>query len=95
MSVYKELAQKLQAVAKGAAREAAPQLGRYRVTAVEPLTLEEVGGDALLEDGDPDFEVERWLRRYHEDVGLEVGDVVYVHDDGETAVAIGVAEGSS
>lgn len=95
MSAVRRLATRLRQVAREEAAATAPSFGRWKVTSVDPLTVEQINGDGTLEEGDPDFEVELWLRRYDADVGLVVGDVLYVHHDGETWTAVGVAESDS
>jgi hypothetical protein len=92
VTVYHELRDRLLDVTRREARAVAPAVEKWRVTSIDPLTIAEVGGDGELEAGDPDFEVERWVRQYDTDTGLEVGDVLYVHRESDRWVAFGIAE---
>lgn len=86
MSVWDEIAGHV----KQRARDAAPQWQRYRVMRVDPLQLDELGGDNVLEDGDDDFVISKAVAKQIEDGDVEKGDVCkVVYDDDEyTAMSV-------
>lgn len=77
-AVWDELADELHAqMAHAAANQPRPE--RWKVTALAPLTVEQLQGELVLRIGDPDLEVTQSVRDYDERFGLVVGDVVVVH----------------
>lgn len=52
---------------------------RWRVLSTEPLTVGQLLGQLVLEEEDPDLELTAWVKKYDEETGLQVGDVVLVH----------------
>lgn len=88
MTVYDELAAELRALAQHEARTVSPPVERWRVTKADPLTIERVGGsgDLVLEEGDPDVEIDRAVLAERP----AVDDLVRVHHDGEDWIVAGV-----
>lgn len=86
MTVFDELADELRAMARDEARVASPPVGRWKVLRADPLRIEQVGEDIVLEEGDPDVEIDRGVlyRR------PAVGDMMRVHHDGEDWIVAGV-----
>lgn len=62
----------------------------FSVKAVDPLSLDELNGDELLDEGDDDLRVGAWLDFYRTNFDLEKGDVVLCArtDDGWFAVDV-------
>lgn len=56
---------------------------RFKVTIVAPLTLTELGGELVLEDGDPDFTVGEALRARAVAAQVASGDLVWVAREGQ------------
>jgi hypothetical protein len=54
--------------------------------AANPLIIEQVNGDIVLEEGDPDVEIDRAVLAQRP----AVGDRVRVHQDGEDWIVAGV-----
>ncbi|MET0604181.1 MAG: hypothetical protein ABW167_19510 [Baekduia sp.] len=59
---------------------------RSQVVNVEPLQLELLGGDLIL-DIDDDFDLTVSLKTYVDDVGLQQGDTVLLHHEQGTYLA--------
>lgn len=78
-TVYDELASKLRGLVDDRARVASPPVERWKVTSADPLIVEQVNGDVVLEEGDPDVDIDRSVL----DPRPAVGDVVRVHSDGQ------------
>jgi hypothetical protein len=79
MSAVKELARRLRQMAREEARSASPPVQRFKVRRANPLVLDEIGGDLLLEEGDEDVELARELAADRP----SVGETVRVHRDAE------------
>lgn len=88
VSVWDRLADTIRGMVREEAQAVSPPVARYRVTSADPLTVEELDGDLVLEEGDPDVEIERGLLTVRPDVG----DVVRVHKDGSDYVIAGVID---
>lgn len=88
MTVYDELAEAIRGIARGEARTVSPPVERWKVTISDPLTIERVGGDGdlVLEEGDPDVEIDRAVLADRP----AVDDLVRVHHDGEDWIVAGV-----
>jgi len=76
-SALERLADRLREMSTEAARDAAPRVERFRVAAANPMRLEDIGGDLVLEEGDPDVEIDARLLAERP----SAGDVVRVHRD--------------
>lgn len=74
-SEYDHLAKQIRKVAREEAEDVAPSVERYRVERVDPLRLDEVGGDRVLDEDDVDFDRGAKL------LDLEKGDLVFVLGD--------------
>lgn len=59
MSAVQELAARLRAAMREEARRVSPPVRRFKVRRRNPLVVEEMGGDLILEEGDPDVEIDR------------------------------------
>lgn len=88
MTVFDELAGAIRDIARGEARTVSPPVERWKVTKADPLTIERVGGDGdlVLEEGDPDVEIDRAVLADRP----AVDDLVRVHHDGEDWIVAGV-----
>lgn len=88
MTVFDELAEAIRDIARGEARTVSPPVERWKVVKAEPLTIERVGGDGdvVLEEGDPDVEIDRAVLAERP----AVDDLVRVHHDGEDWIVAGV-----
>jgi len=75
--VFQELAAAIRGIAQAEARNTSPPIARYKVKKADPLVLEEIGGDGVLEEGDDDVEIDRGVL----DERPDVGDTVRVHQD--------------
>lgn len=64
-------------VARQEAHRVSPPPRKFRVVKVKPFTLEALGSDARLVEGDDDFEIDRFVKK---EAG--VGDTVLVSTDG-------------
>jgi hypothetical protein len=51
---------------------------RWQVSSTSPLLIEEIEGDLVLEDGDPDFTIGVALRQHIATYGIAVGDMMLV-----------------
>lgn len=80
----RELAKRIRGVAREEAGNSAPHVSRYRVTQPSPLIVEELEGDEVLEEGDPDFTIGDALRQHIASYGIAVHDqVLVIHAGGE------------
>lgn len=88
MSAYDDLAERLRALCHEVAVVASPPVERWEVVTVEPLAIRQVGGedDLVLEEGDPDVEIDRGVLTDRP----ELGDLVRVHRDGADWIVAGV-----
>lgn len=82
---YLDLAHKLRHVSREEARAASPPPRRALVTKTNPLSVEDIGGDLALEDGDDDVEVSQSVRDYDSRIGIDVGDQIIIDqtEDGD------------
>lgn len=78
-TAYDELADRIRGLVREEARVASPPVERWMVTSSDPLIVEQVGGDIVIEEGDPDVEIDRAVL----DDRPDVDDLVRVHSDGE------------
>lgn len=76
-TVLPELAKGVHEIANRAAARAA-SVERFKVTGTSPLMIEEIEGDLVLEEGDPDFTIGAALSQHIATYGIEVDDVVMV-----------------
>jgi hypothetical protein len=83
-----ELADSIRGLAREEAQAVSPPVSRFKVLRVNPLTVEELDGDLVLEEGDPDVEFDRALLALRP----AVGDVVRVHRDGVDYIVSGVID---
>jgi hypothetical protein len=60
--VYAELADELRSMVAATTVEAAKPPRRFRVMRQSPLLIEELQGELVLEEGDPDFSVDERLK---------------------------------
>lgn len=67
---------------------ASPPVQRWKVVAVQPLAIVQVGDedDLVLEEGDPDVEIDRSVLANRP----VLGDLVRVHRDGDDWIVAGV-----
>lgn len=86
MSVYDDLVAEIRGMVEDTARAVSPPVERWRVLKSEPLTIEMVGEGFVLEEGDPDVEVDRAVLADRP----APGDLVRVHQDGEDWIVAGV-----
>lgn len=75
--VFDRLATRLREMARAEA-EAASGVERWTVRQASPLVIEQLDGELVLEEGDPDFTVGDWLRQLRTAYGIEVGSQVWV-----------------
>lgn len=89
-TVYDELADRLRGLMHTTAREASPPVDRATVKRSDPLVVELLSADesVLLEEGDPDVEIDRGVLAERPDEG----DTVRVHKDGSDYVIAGVID---
>lgn len=85
-TVYDQLAARIRGLVSDTVRAEAPPVERWKVLAADPLVVEQIGGDIVLEEGDPDVEVDRAVIADRP----EVGATVRVHHDGEDWIISGV-----
>lgn len=85
-SVYDDLADAIRELVQGEARVVSPPVERWKVTQAEPLVIESTEDDIVLEEGDPDVEIDRLVLALRP----EVGDTVRVHQDGSDWIIAGV-----
>lgn len=76
MNVFDALADKIREVAQS---EAPPPVERWKVARSNPLVIEDMTGEVVLEEGDPDVEFDAMLLALRPDRG----DLVRVHSDGD------------
>jgi hypothetical protein len=79
MSVYDDLAQRLRGLCRDVVAETAPPVERWKVVASNPLVVEQITGDVVLEEGDPDVEIDRGVLADRPAAGA----TVCVHFDGQ------------
>lgn len=78
MTVYDDLATRIRGVARDHARAESPPTLRFRVASTGPLVLDQIDGDLVLNEGDPDFTIADAV-----DTGAPAaGDVVLVEQTG-------------
>lgn len=75
--VFDRLATRLREMAREEADNASG-VERWLVKHADPLMIEQLDGDLVLEEGDPDFTVGEWLRQLRVAYGLPVGSLVWV-----------------
>jgi hypothetical protein len=75
---YELLGAKLIGLARDEAEAVAGAIERWTVLHTNPLVIEQIDGDVILEEGDPDFTVGDWLRQHREIYGLVNGSLVWV-----------------
>lgn len=80
--VVTELAQRIRKVAAHEASKTT-NVERWRVTKATPLIIEEIEGDLILEDGDPDFTIGVALRQHIATYGIAPGDMMLVAYSGK------------
>lgn len=90
-----ELAQRLRALAHDEAVNAGTTVVRFAVRQPSPLLVEEIEGELVLEEGDPDFTVGDALRQHIARYGLAAGDQVIVAHTGEEWHALDAASAST
>lgn len=79
-----ELAHRLRRLAREEVVNAGTHVARFQVRQASPLVIEEMDGDLVLEEGDPDFTIGDLLRHFRASNGLQVNDqVLVVHAGGE------------
>lgn len=71
MSGSDRLTEQIRRVARQEAETVAPKMERFRVVRRKPLTLEALGSDVRLVDGNEDLDISRGVR-HHAKVGLVV-----------------------
>lgn len=83
-NVIGELAQRLKGMAREEAQRTGTDAARWRVRQSDPLIIEEMEGELVLEDGDPDFTVGDLLRAHIADNEVEKDDqIIVIHSSGE------------
>lgn len=85
-----QLAQRLRRLAHDEARNVSTSIERWSVTQGNPLIIEELEGDLVLEEGDPDFVLGDTLRKYRASNALVAGDQVMVVHSGHEWHALDV-----
>lgn len=88
-TVFDDLADRIRALAQGEAKVASPPVGRGKVLAADPMVIDMIGVDLVLEEGDPDVEFDRAVLATRP----AVGDTVRVHHDGDDWIVAGVVRG--
>lgn len=91
-NVFDQLALRLRQVVRDEHANTGSAVEKFTVISVTPLILDELNGNLILEDGDPDFTVGSWLRQYMLNYSLVVGDVVQVARNGSTWHALDVVD---
>lgn len=76
--VLSELAMRLRRMARDEAQNTGTSVQRFRVTQKHPLIVEELEGELVLEDGDPDFTIGEGLRQHIATYGVEKDDQILV-----------------
>lgn len=87
-NVYDDLAAAVRSLVEDTAKAASPPVERWKVVQSNPLVIESIADDFMLEEGDPDVEIDRALLTDRPDVG----DTVRVHSDGEDYIIGGVIQ---
>lgn len=85
MSAVQELARRLRDAMREEARSVSPPVQRFKVRRSDPLVVVDLAGDLVLEEGDPDVEIDRRVLADRPDRG----DLVRVHvdSDGDYVIA--------
>lgn len=78
-NVYDDLAARIRGLARETAQDASPPVERGKVKRSNPLKVQLIDDDVVLEEGDEDVEIDRALL----DDRPAVGETVRVHRDGE------------
>lgn len=86
MNVYDELVDAIREMIEHNARAASPPVERWKVLKSNPLTIEMIGDGLVLEEGDPDVEIDRAVLADRPAPGA----LVRVHHDGEDWIVAGV-----
>jgi hypothetical protein len=82
--VFADIAARLRELARTEIREHATAAERFKVVAIDPLALDQVDGDIILEEGDPDLVIGAWLQQYREQYGLPLDTyVIAIREDDE------------
>lgn len=86
MSVRK-LTQRLRQMAREEAAAASPSRRYFRVTGVDPVTVEDTASGEEFDEDEDAFDLSGYAAFYHANVGLEEGDLLLCHpvdaEDGE------------
>lgn len=90
-TVYDDLADRIRGLVEDRVAATAPKVLRFKVLTADPLVIEQIDGELVLEEGDPDVEIDRRLIATPED-RPDVGDLVRVHHDGEDWIVAGVID---
>jgi hypothetical protein len=77
VTVWNEIVAELGGLAGRTVHNVSPPPRRFKVRNADPLVVEELHGDLVLEEGDPDFEVEEALKTTRP----AAGDLVLVDTD--------------
>lgn len=91
-SVFQDLAQRLREVVRDEHRNGLSGAERFTVTSTVPLIIEQLAGDVILEDGDPDVTIGGWMRQYIANYGLRLGDQVWCLREGMEWHVVDVAD---
>lgn len=88
MSAYDELAERIRTLARETVDVRAPAVERWRTVSSSPLVIELVGADddLVLEEGDPDLEIDRAVLGDRP----APGDMLRVHRDADGWMVAGV-----
>lgn len=92
VDVYHELALRLQRLVHDEHRNHLDGVERFTVASVDPLKLEHMGTNLMLEDGDPDFTVGAWVRQYMLNYTLAHGDQMWVLREGAEWHAVDIVD---
>lgn len=90
--VFQELALRLRKMVRDEHANGLSGAERFVVRNADPLTLEQLSSDLVLEDGDADFTVGAWLRQYALQYGLSAGQQVWCVREGQEWTAIEVTD---
>ena len=78
-----ELALRIRQVARSVQQNEGSGVERFKVLLTNPLTLGDMDGSLVLEDGDPDFTIGEVFRGQMTDQVVAAGDLVWVARDGQ------------
>jgi hypothetical protein len=79
-----ELASRIRGIAHDEAVNNGTHFSRWTVRQPSPLIIEELEGDLVLEEGDPDFTIGDLLRKFRATNALVAGDqLLVIHASGE------------